>query len=125
MTLRRQKTIVHKIDVMKVLTESERNKIKREIGDAFRKVLKQAEVKLILKKSPRLRAEPEIDKLVKFLDGYDYLKKKNLTYSEMRELAQLVTFNEYQKDEEVYKFGDEPQNFYIVLNGSVSLQEKN
>lgn len=34
--------------IMSLLTESEKNKIKRNIGDAFRRVLRQAEVKLIL-----------------------------------------------------------------------------
>lgn len=126
-TLRRQRTSLNrKFDVMKMLTESERNKIKREIGDAFRRVLVQSEVKLILKKQPRYRTEEEIDKLVKFLEGYDYLKReKSLNYSEMRELAQLLTFKEAQTNEEIYKFGDEPQNFYIVLRGTVSLKEKN
>lgn len=35
----------------------------------------------------------------------------------MRELAQKLTYREYRKDEIVYAFGDEPDNFYIVLDG--------
>lgn len=37
-------------EILALLTESEINSIKRNIGDAFRRVLTQAEVKLILMK---------------------------------------------------------------------------
>ena len=54
-------------EIMNLLTESEKNRIKRNIGDVFRRVLTQAEVKLILKKQPINRIEKEIDKLINFL----------------------------------------------------------
>lgn len=78
---------------MSLLTESEKNKIKRNVGDAFRKVLRQAEVKLILMKQPINRIEKEIDKLVEFLRMFPFLAKdKNLQYAEFRELAQSLIF---------------------------------
>ena len=105
-----------------MLTEAEINKIKREIGDVFRRVLQQAEVKLILKKPPHMRKEEEFDKLVKFLMKYDYLtQQKNLQYSEMRELAQLLTYEEYEPGQQIYNYGEEPENFYMVLKGHVSI----
>ncbi len=43
----------------------------------------------------------------------------------MRDLAQLLTFREYKAGEEIYKFGDEAENFFIVLNGVVKMTVKN
>lgn len=37
-------------EIMSILTESQKNEIKRNIGNVFRKVLLEAEVKLILMK---------------------------------------------------------------------------
>lgn len=111
---------------MKLLTESEINRIKRNIGDAFRNVLQQAEVKLILKRPPYQRKEHDLDKLVSFLQGYDFLRdQKKLSYSDFRELAQSLTYKEYEKDTDVYKYGDVPEHFFIVLTGSVSHQVRN
>lgn len=74
---------------MALLTESDINTIKRSIGDAFFKVLVQAEVKLILKRQPYQRTEIQIDRLVKFLKTYTFLTdKKKLSYSDFRDLAQ-------------------------------------
>ena len=33
--------------------------------------------------------------------------------------------DETKSKEEIYKFGDDPENFYIVLSGIVSIKEKN
>lgn len=54
-------------EIMNILTESQKNEIKRNIGNVFRKVLLQAEVKLILMKQPINRTEREIDRVVFFL----------------------------------------------------------
>ena len=78
---------------MELLTEADKNTIKRNIGDAFRKILRLAELKIILRKKVRDRSERDFDKLVHFLEGFDYLKnQKQLGYIEMRELAQALTY---------------------------------
>lgn len=106
---------------MNLLTESEINKIKRNIGDAFRKILQQAEIKLILKRPSNHRTESDIDKVISFLQGYHFLaNQKKLSYSDFRELAQSLTFKEFQPGEDVYKYGDVPEHFFIVLTGSAS-----
>lgn len=83
-----------------MLTEAERNTIKRNIGDVFRKVLGLAEVKIILRKELHDRTEEDFDKLVRFLYKLDKFKnKKKYAYSEMRELAQILQYKEVKKGE--------------------------
>ena len=66
-------------EIMSILTESQKNEIKRNIGNVFRKVLLQAEVKLILVKQPINRTEREIDRVVFFLKTSQFLSRdKNL-----------------------------------------------
>lgn len=108
---------------MKLLTEAERNKIKREIGDAFRRVLKLAEVKIILRKEPGDRGWEDIDKLVEFLGKLDFFKNlKNFGYSQMRDLALTLKYKEINEGEQVYAYGDDPKNFYIVLDGAIGIE---
>lgn len=75
---------------MSILTEAEKNKIKRDIGEVFWNELMHAEVKLILKKPSHKRTEKEIDRLVSFLKRFEYMKNKNLTYGDYRELSQTI-----------------------------------
>lgn len=111
---------------MFILTESQKNAIKRTIGEAFLNILKQATIRIILQKSPDKRQEKEIDHVVKMLKTVNFLKKNSsLTYSDYRELAQLVTYEEYKKGEFIYEYGDEAQCFFFVLNGSVAEQIHN
>jgi len=60
---------------MSLLTQSQINEIKRSIGDLFRKLLQEAEVKLILIKSAGDRKEKEIDILVDFLKKTKFLNQ--------------------------------------------------
>ena len=61
---------------MSLLTQSQINEIKRSIGDLFRKLLQEAEVKLILIKSAGDRKEKEIDILVDFLKKTKFLSQE-------------------------------------------------
>ena len=46
-----------------LLTESKKNEVKREIGEAILNILKQTTIKLILKKQSYQRTEKDIDRL--------------------------------------------------------------
>lgn len=52
---------------MSILTESQKNNIKRQIGDVFNNELQCAQAKIILKKPLHKRTDKEIDRLVNFL----------------------------------------------------------
>ena len=55
--------------MFKLLTESEINRIKRDIGTAFNTLLFQAKVKQLLKIPSYVRTEKETTKIVKFVKG--------------------------------------------------------
>lgn len=56
----------------------------------------------------------------------DYFRSnKDLRYGDFRDLAQMIAYREYEADTFVYKKGDEPENFYIVLNGQLAEEERN
>lgn len=83
-------------------------------------ILKQATVRIILQKKPPLRTEKEIDYLIKYLQDIDFFKSnKDLSYGDFRDLTMMLHYREYDADTIIYSKGDVPDNFYIVLNGSV------
>ena len=76
---------------------------------------------LILKKSPKQRSEDDLDHVIKMLQGLDFLRQnKNITYKDYRDLAMLMEYEEFQKDEPVYQIGETPEKFYVILSGSVN-----
>ena len=78
---------------MLMITESEKNEIKRRIGLSFLNILKQATIRIILQKAPTKRTEVEIDRVIKLLQSFDFFKNnKKLTYSNYRDLAQMMTY---------------------------------
>lgn len=71
-----------------LLTESEKNEIKRKIGRAMLNILKQATIRIILQKNPADRREDEIDRIIAMLKSIPYFKDdKNLSYPDYRDLA--------------------------------------
>ena len=82
-----------KSQMLVILTESEKNEIKRRIGDAFLDILKQATIRIILQKDPRQRTETEIDRVIKLLQSFEFFKNnKKLSYCDYRDLAQMMTY---------------------------------
>ena len=61
--------------------------------------------------------------LLKDIDFFN--NNKQLTYSDYRELAQLMTYVEFEQDQFIYKSGDTAENFYVILNGQVDQKMKN
>lgn len=83
--------------MMIILTESEKNEIKRRIGHAFLNILKQATIRIILQKDPMMRTEIEIDRVIKLLQSFDFFKNnKKLSYCDYRDLAQMMTYEEFE-----------------------------
>ena len=79
-----------------ILTESERSAIKMRIGDALLTILKNATIRIILQKNPNKRTEVEIDRVIKLLKSFTFFKEnKTLTYSNYRDLAQMMTYKEF------------------------------
>lgn len=73
-----------------------------------------------MQKEPSSRSEKEYDRVIALLQGIDFFKQnKQLSYSDYRELAQLMTYVEFDRDQFVYKSGDTPENFYVILNGQI------
>ena len=42
-------------------------------------------------------------------------------YGQMYDLALLLKYEEFKEGEQVYAYGDEPKNFYIILDGKISM----
>lgn len=89
-------------------------------------ILKKATIRIILQKNPSSRTEREIERLIELLQSFEFFSQnKKLSYIEYRDLAQLLTYKEFKKDTFIYEQGQEVENFYVVLNGSVNQVEKN
>ena len=53
------------------------------------------------------------------------MNNKNLSYGDYRELSQTITFKEYDANQIIYEHGDAPENFFILLKGSVNVIVRN
>lgn len=57
---------------------------------------------------------------------YGFLKDRGqLTYQEYRDVAISLQFKEIAEFEKVIQFGDDPEDFYMLFNGIVSVQVPN
>ena len=73
----------------------------------FLNMLKQATIMIILQKDQIDRTEKEYDRVIALLKSIEFFQKnKQLSYSDYRELAQRITYVEFEKDKSIYKFGD-------------------
>ena len=111
---------------MLLLTESEKEAIKRRIGDAFLSILKKATIRIILQKDPTIRSEIEIDRVINLLKSFEFFQNnKKLSYVDYRDLAQMMTYQEFDPGSTIYDFSEVADKFYVLLNGQVIEEIKN
>lgn len=112
---------------MQLLTDSEINRIKRDIAIAFNKLLFQAKVKQLLRIPAYVRKESEVAKLVKFLKGLSHFQQGHdlVQSKDYIELTNCMYFNEYEEGQVIYDIGMEPNQYFMILSGSVSIKVKN
>lgn len=108
-----------------MLTDAEKNRIKRDIGNVFHQLLTLAEVKRAIRIPAYVRSEKDTARIVKLLKSQEIFKDKQFSNQEFRELADNLTFREYQADEVIYSYDHQPKNFYMVLSGQVNIEIKN
>lgn len=53
------------------------------------------------------------------------MNKYDLSDKDYKELAHSLTFKEFLPNEEVYKFHDKPDEFFIIINGKLSKYVRN
>ena len=71
-----------------------------------------------MQKPPTKRSEIEIDRIINLLKGFKFFQNnKKLSYCDYRDLAQMMTYKEYDKDAHIYDFDQVADSFYVVLNG--------
>lgn len=113
-------------NIMNILTEAEKLEIKYMIGTALLTHLRQVTIRLILQKEMSDRTEQEIDRLICFLKSVDFFRNQaNIGYVAYRELAQCLTYREYQKGQIVYMVKEEAKEFFLILTGTVEEVQKN
>lgn len=110
--------LINQTQMAIILTESKKNEIKNQIGQAFLDILKKATIRIILQKESVKRTEEEIDRIIKLLKGFEFFQSnKKLSYCDYRDLAQMMTYKEYEPDSIIYDFDQSADNFFVVLNG--------
>lgn len=87
--------------------------------------LKFVSYKVILEKPKLNRTSKEIRILINLLKKQSVLNNHDLEDSDYKELANSLTFREFEANEEVYSYHDKPDEFYIIVNGTVSRHERN
>lgn len=99
--------------------------IKFRITDNF----KLARAKNILTKDVGKRTEADIDFIVNLIQQIDFFREqKQLNYGELRDLASSFTYEKAASDKEIISCGHPVTNndkFYIILDGTVSVQKRN
>lgn len=63
-------------------------------------------------------------KIIDFLQKIPHFKKMislNTYYEKMYELSQYLEYEEHQYSKSIYNKGDSNKNYYIIIQGSVSL----
>lgn len=112
---------------MQLLTDSEKNRIKRDIGNAFNTILFQVRVKQILRMPAVSRTDAQFDKVIQFLKQLDVFKDdlNDFDYQDWKELAQAMNIKACSDGQMIYDLHDSPKQFYIVLSGQVITKIKN
>jgi hypothetical protein len=83
-------------------------------------------MKKILQKPMLKRTEEDLDELVGFIKDISFFKERaNLKINDIRELAACFKFVEVSECLDVIKYGEIGENFYLILQGLVSVQIKN
>ena len=88
--------------------------------------MKRVQIRTILKKAPKQRTEEDLDLLMEVLREIEFFRSKpELTYGDLRELAQTFSYEVAEADQTLFKEGDPAEKFYLILEGSVSVVIKN
>lgn len=81
-------------------------------------------MKEILEKPQEQRTESEIDQVTDLLKKEKFFKqaeRKDLTYHDIREIASHLTFRRVGGLENVMDYGDEANDFFIIIKGVVTV----
>lgn len=113
------------------LGDDRKDGLLKEIGAVSSVVasFQRLRIKAILSKDPGKRTEGDIEVIVNLIKGIDFFRtQKMLSYSELRDLAQSLTFEEVPKDTSLILCGEKVTNqdkFYVILQGTVSVLIRN
>lgn len=65
-------------------------------------------------------------KVVEFIRGFEELSAyPNLTRDDFREISQILQVKELPQGIDIFDVMDDPQNFYFIMHGHVSVHVKN
>lgn len=111
------------IDFFALLTESEKNRIKFCIAQAFNEILKKAKVKRILKLQSYVRNKQDKHVLLQFVQDIKQLNGPDVTLTEAdcKEIAKVLTYKKYSANEKILDIDDQIVHFSVILNGVVSV----
>jgi len=97
-----------------------------DIKSKLTSVMKNANLKRIIKTQPILRETKDTEVLIDVLKNSALLKdQEDLSKGDFAELAAHVTLRECLKGEKVLDHGEQPTHFYFILHGQVSVKERN
>lgn len=114
------------LQMKQLLTESRKNEIKRQIGQAFLDILKQLTIKKIIGRKISRRTDWETQQLISLIRGQDVFRKQRLLKeNDMRQIAKSLTYLELNEGDHVWRYGDPAEYYYIVLRGKVSVEQPN
>lgn len=69
--------------------------------------MKRVQIRTILKKAPKQRTEEDLDLLMEVLKEIEFFRSKpELTYGDLRELAQTFSYEVAEADQTLFQEGD-------------------
>ena len=72
-------------------------------------------IKRILQMDAPKRTDEDLDELVKLIKDVSFFKERKLSIQEIKEVASGFQFQEVEEGEDVVKYGDQGDNFYLII----------
>lgn len=89
-------------------------------------LFKKAELKRILKSSQIARSESDVTQIQGLLCKINFFKEHTLiTENDLRDIAMVMTYQEVEAGSAIMSIGERAESFYIILDGTVTVQIRN
>ena len=100
--------------------------LQKEFARTHNKLKKTHVMRKILPKEMSKRTEEDLDELVRLIKDISFFKdRSSLKTQDIRELAACFKFKEVNEGNNVINYGDIGENFYLIIQGIVSVLIKN
>ena len=108
------------------LSQDDKKQLAVMEAQAFKDKEKTNRIRHILEKAPEERKQHESQELLNIvMKNKFFVDRPNIKQEELRELVSCITLDQRQQFEDVFRYQDEGEHFYIILEGIVRVKIPN